>query len=80
MVSKTKEPSTSTDYYATKLKLSYISKKDLITFCEVKHYTPFPELMLNFMGTVHELMPNCTDDNAGHPDSHHCVGTVSKIY
>lgn len=76
VVSKSKDPSISTDYYATKLKLSYISKNNLITFCEVKHYTPFPELMLNFMGTVHELMPACTDDNAVHPESNHIAPSL----
>lgn len=76
VVSKTKEPSTTTDYYATKLKLSFVSKNDLITFCEVKHYTPFPELMLNFMGTVHELMPDCTEDNVVHPASNHIAPSL----
>jgi hypothetical protein len=76
VVSKTKDPSISTDYYSTKLKKSYISKNDLITFCEVKHYTLFPELMLNFMGTVHELMPHCTDDSAGHPESKHIAPSL----
>ena len=76
VVSKTKEPSITTDYYATKLKLSFIGKNDLVTFCEVKHYTPFPELMLSFMGTVHELMPGCTDENVAHPESYHIAPSL----
>ena len=84
VVSKTNNPSESTDYYATKLKLSYISKDKLITFCEAKHLSPFPELMVNFMGTVHELKPDCMDDNAEHPVTNHIApsllmsGTLSK--
>lgn len=76
VVSKTKDPSITTDYYATKLKLSFISKNDLITFCEVKHYTPFPELMLNFIGTVHEFMSNCIDDDATYPKSNHIAPSL----
>lgn len=84
VVSNTNNPSVSTDYYATKLKLSYISKDNLLTFCEAKHLTPFPELMLNFIGTVHELKPDCVTDSAKHPKSNHIApslmmsGTLSK--
>lgn len=84
VVSKTNQPSESTDYYATKLKLSYISKDNLITFCEAKHLTPFPELMVCFLGTVHELKPDCTNDSADHPSSNHIApslmmsGTLGK--
>ena len=36
---------------------SYIGKRDLITFAEVKHLNPFPEVLFNFMGLVFEFMP-----------------------
>lgn len=84
VVSKTNNPSESTDYYATKLKLSYISKDNLITFCEAKHLSPFPELIVNFIGTVHELKPDCMDDSGEFPATNHIApsllmsGTLSK--
>ena len=59
VVSKTDKPSETKDYYATKKTLSYIPSESLITFCEAKHLTPFPELMINFIGSVHELKPDC---------------------
>jgi hypothetical protein len=36
---------------------SYVAKADLVTFAEVKHLTPFPEVLFNFMGLVLEFMP-----------------------
>ena len=64
--------------------LSYIPKEHIVTFCEAKHLTPFPELMVNFIGTVHELKPDCVDNHEKHPDSDHIApslmmsGTFSK--
>lgn len=43
------------DYYETKRKFSYVQNSDFITFCEVKNFTPFPELLFNFIGVVNEL-------------------------
>lgn len=77
VVSKTETPSESTDYYpSSKMKLTFISKDDLITFCEAKHFNPFPELMINFIGTVHELKPECLDDKIEHSDSEHLAPTL----
>lgn len=60
VVSKTSEPSISTNHYASdKMRLSYVSREDLVTFCEAKHLMPFPELMVGFIGTVLELKPEC---------------------
>ena len=53
------EPIITTDYYKTQTRFSYIPNKEMITFCEAKHQTPFPELMINFIGTVNELKPSC---------------------
>ena len=70
------------DTYATENNL--IPKENLITFCEAKHLTPFPELMVNFIGTVHELKPDCVDNNEKYSDSEHIApslmmsGTFSK--
>lgn len=47
------------DYYKTKKKFSYLHNSEMITFCEAKHHTPFPELIINFIGTVNELKPSC---------------------
>ena len=54
-----------TDYYKTKKKFSYLHNNEMITFCEAKHHTPFPELIINFIGTVNELKPWCLQQ---HPD------------
>ena len=48
-----------TDYYYTKKKFSYITNKNIVTFCEAKHYNPFPELIYNFLGTILEFKPSC---------------------
>lgn len=53
------KPSISIDYYKTKKRFSYIPNTEFITFCEAKHHTPFPELIINFIGTVNELKPSC---------------------
>jgi hypothetical protein len=49
------------DFYAGKKKLSYVGNVNLVTFCEVKQFHPFPELMFNFIGTVNELRPTHLD-------------------
>lgn len=59
VISKTDTPASTEDYYLTKKKLSYIPRESFITFCEAKHLMPFPELMVNFIGTVMELKPDC---------------------
>lgn len=65
VVANAKEPSTTTDYYKTKRKFSYLPNNEMITFCEAKHHTPFAELMVNFIGVVNELKPWCLQQ---HPD------------
>lgn len=84
VVSKTNVPSETKDYYTTKKTLSFIPQKSLVSFCEAKHLSPFPELMVNFIGTVHELKPECVNDYAAHSDSDHIApslmmsGTLGK--
>lgn len=46
------------NFYLTKQKYYYAKNSDLISFCEVKNFTPFPELLFNFIGVVNELKPN----------------------
>lgn len=69
VVSKVNQSSYTDDHYQTKKKLSYIPNDYVITFCEAKHLSPFPELMLNFIGTVNELKPQCLTES-GYNDSH----------
>lgn len=76
VVSKTNTPSETKDYYATRKTLSYIPNDELVSFCEAKHLSPFPELMINFMGTVHELKPECVNDDAEHLESDHIAPSL----
>ena len=77
VVSNSNSPAETKDYYATKKTLSYIPKESLVTFCEAKHLTPFPELMVNFIGTIHELRPNCLDtDNSSYAGSEHIAPSL----
>lgn len=43
------------DYYEINRRFSYVKNKDIVTFFEVKNFSPFPELIFNFMGIVNEL-------------------------
>jgi len=43
------------DFYQGVKKLSFVANENMITFCEVKQFHPFPELIFNFIGTVNEL-------------------------
>ena len=43
------------EFYAGNKKFSYVENNDLLTFCEVKNFNPFPELLFNFIGTLNEL-------------------------
>lgn len=43
------------DFYKNNITFCYVRNCDLITFAEVKHFNPYPELLFNFIGTVNEL-------------------------
>lgn len=43
------------EYYNTKTTFSYVENKYLMSFCEVKQFNPFPELLFNFIGVLNEL-------------------------
>lgn len=45
-------------FYDSKMKYYYVENTSLISFCEVKNFNPFPELLFNFIGVVNELRPN----------------------
>ncbi|NTU74054.1 hypothetical protein HGB07_07985 [Candidatus Roizmanbacteria bacterium] len=51
------------EYYDTKTTFSYVENKDLITFCEVKQFNPFPELLFNFIGVLNELKSEYMTNN-----------------
>ncbi len=79
------KPTVTTDYYKTKKRFSYIPNTEFITFCEAKHHTPFPELIINFIGTVNELKPSCLqEEKETKSDSEHIApslmmsGSLSK--
>jgi len=42
-------------YYDSGKTFSFVNNIDLMTFCEVKQFTPYPELIFNFIGIVNEL-------------------------
>lgn len=44
-------------HYESKRKLSFVANDNLVTFCEAKQYTPFPELIFSFIGVLNELKP-----------------------
>jgi len=59
------------EYYNTKTTFSYVENKDLMTFCEVKQFNPFPELLFNFIGVLNELkIEYMTDNGTQHPTNH----------
>lgn len=76
VISNSNPPAETKDYYTTKRILSYIPQESLVTFCEAKHLTPFPELMVSFIGTVHELKPDCVNDHEEHIDSEHIAPSL----
>jgi hypothetical protein len=51
------------EYYNTKTTFSFVKNKDLLTFCEVKQFNPFPELLFNFIGILNELKMEYMSDN-----------------
>lgn len=46
------------DFYDSHRKYYYVGNRSLISFCEVKNFNPYPELLFNFIGVVNELKPN----------------------
>lgn len=46
---------TTKEYYNTRTIFSYVNNINLKSFCEVKQFNPFPELLFNFMGIINEL-------------------------
>jgi len=49
-------------FYSTKKRFCFVENHDLQTFCEVKQFNPFPELLFNFIGTLNELKHELIDE------------------
>lgn len=45
-------------YYNSKANYFFVKSENVATFAETKHYNPGPELVLNFVGLVNEILPN----------------------
>ncbi len=59
------------EYYDTKTTFSYVENKNLMSFCEVKQFNPFPELLFNFVGVLNELKKEyMNDEGKGHAPAH----------
>jgi len=54
---------TTTGYYDTQKRFSFVDNEHLATFCEVKHFNPYPELVFNFIGTINELRKEIIDNS-----------------
>jgi len=54
-------------YYNAKADYAYVEADSIQTFAEAKHYQPSPELILNFVGLVNEILPSCLEGT--HPTS-----------
>src|SRR5690606_333599 len=55
VIIKEKKITENDSFYKGKKRFCYVQNVDLISFCEVKQFNPFPELLFNFMGTLNEL-------------------------
>lgn len=59
-------------YYNGKIDYFYVASKDVKTFAETKHYPPSPELVLNFVGLINELMPGLMAGQFPRKKPKHC--------
>ena len=59
-------------YYNGKVDYFYVASNDIKTFAETKHYQPSPELVLNFIGLINELMPGLMTGQYPKKKPKHC--------
>lgn len=59
-------------YYNGKIDYFYVASGKVKTFAETKHYSPSPELVLNFVGLVNELMPDLMVGKFPKQNPKHC--------
>lgn len=76
VVAEDTEPCVTIDYYKTKKKFSFLPNDRMATFCEAKHLSPFPELMISFIGTVNELKPSCLEIVSKHEGEDHIAPSL----
>jgi hypothetical protein len=67
---------TTTEYYDSTKRFSYVDNIDVMSFCEVKQFTPFPELLFNFIGVVNELRKEIMSNSATQPDPSHIAPSL----
>lgn len=58
-------------YYDSKKRFSFVENKDICSFCEVKNFTPFPELIFNFVGVLNEIRKDIISNSFVRPSSPH---------
>lgn len=64
------------EYYNTKTTFSYAENKDLMSFCEVKQFNPFPELLFNFIGILNELKKDYLTGESSNFNTEHIVPSL----
>lgn len=58
-------------HYNGKTDYFFVAAESVRTFAETKHYNPSPEMVLNFVGLVNEIIPGClTGTCPTHPPKH----------
>ncbi len=67
---------TTTEYYDSKKRFSFVNNIDIMSFCEVKQFNPFPELLFNFIGTINELQKDIMTNKAKVPDPPHIAPSL----
>ena len=61
----------------SKIRHSFIPNDRLVTFIEVKHLNPFPEIVFSFTGLLLEFSPKCVLAwKAGSAGNHPCPAMV----
>ncbi|MCB0536427.1 MAG: hypothetical protein KDE33_02765 [Bacteroidetes bacterium] len=63
-------------YYDTRTTFSYVDNINLISFCEVKQFNPFPELLFNFIGILNELKKEYMIDEGEQQESLHIAPSL----
>jgi hypothetical protein len=57
-------------------KFYFIPNESLISFAEAKHYNPSPEMIINFIGIVNELMPSLLENPNTHSRPAHIAPSL----
>lgn len=76
VIVKSNKIKSTTEYYSIKRTFSYIENENLMSFCEVKNFNPFPELLFNFIGTLNELRKGYLTDDITKTRSKHIAPSL----